>query len=284
MQLSIGVLISTLLILQMTIPQPFALLGDIIKPSVDDRLYRLITLSNGLDVLLISDPTTDKASAAIDVNVGHLCDPAEVPGLAHFCEHLLFMGTEKYPVENEYSVYLAEHGGSSNAFTGAENTNYYFDVASGDLHGALDRFAQFFIAPLFNQSGTDREMQAVDSEHKKNIENDYWRLYQLDKDLSDPSHPYIKFGTGDINTLKHAPLANGVDIRRVLLDFHQKYYSANIMKLVILGKEPLEQLTTWAVDLFSEIENKKTTIPSFAGHPITAAQCQVSIFSISLCV
>lgn len=215
-----GVLLSFILLgFQMPMPL-YKDHGEIVKPTVDDRLYRLITLPNGLDVLLISDPTTDKASAALDVNVGHLCDPETVPGLAHFCEHLLFMGTEKYPVENEYSVFLSEHGGSSNAFTGAENTNYYFDVASGDLYGALDRFAQFFIAPLFNASGTEREMNAVDSEHKKNIQVDTWRLYQLEKDLSNPAHPYIKFGTGDINTLKHAPEANGVDIRKVLLDFH----------------------------------------------------------------
>jgi len=98
----------------------FSIDDEIVKASVDDRLYRLITLPNKLDVLLISDPSTDKASAAIDVNVGHLSDPEDVPGLAHFCEHLLFMGTVKYPVENEYSTFLSEHSGSSNAFTGAE--------------------------------------------------------------------------------------------------------------------------------------------------------------------
>ena len=56
---------------------------------------RLILLPNGMEALLISDPTTDKASAALDVRVGHLSDPEDLPGLAHFCEHLLFMGTEK---------------------------------------------------------------------------------------------------------------------------------------------------------------------------------------------
>ncbi len=61
------------------------------RPELDDRLYSFLELENKLQVLLISDPTTDKASAALDVHVGHLCDPENVPGLAHFCEHLLFM-------------------------------------------------------------------------------------------------------------------------------------------------------------------------------------------------
>jgi insulysin len=60
---------------------------EIAKPLIDDRSYRLITLDNALDVLLVSDPETDKAAAAMDVHVGHLCDEG-VSGLAHFCEHL----------------------------------------------------------------------------------------------------------------------------------------------------------------------------------------------------
>jgi secreted Zn-dependent insulinase-like peptidase len=52
-------------------------------------------LENGLEALLIRDEKTDKASAALDVKVGHLADPEDLQGLAHFCEHLLFMGTDK---------------------------------------------------------------------------------------------------------------------------------------------------------------------------------------------
>lgn len=59
------------------------------------RAARLIMLENGLEALLIRDEKTDKASAALDVKVGHLADPEDLQGLAHFCEHLLFMGTEK---------------------------------------------------------------------------------------------------------------------------------------------------------------------------------------------
>jgi insulysin len=61
------------------------------KPFLDDRKYSVITLDNLLQVLLVSDPQSDKAAAALDVNVGHLNDPKDVNGLAHFCEHLLFM-------------------------------------------------------------------------------------------------------------------------------------------------------------------------------------------------
>jgi insulysin len=238
------------------------------KPDLDDRNYLVIKLTNDLQVLLVSDPTTDKAAAALDVNVGHLSDPPKIHGLAHFCEHLLFMGTEKYPSENEYSQFLTSHGGSSNAFTSEDHTNYFFDVQSTDLKPALDRFSQFFKKPLFPESCNDRELLAVDSEHKKNIQSDPWRFYQVIKDLCDPEHPFSGFGTGNLKTLKQVPEQLGLNIRDVLVDFHSKYYSSNVMKLVIVGKESLEVLQGYATEMFSGIPNKNIEAPRFGINPM----------------
>jgi len=84
------------------------------------------------------------------------------------------MGTKKFPSENEYQQYLSTNNGMSNAYTAMTSTNYYFDVAPNALEGALDRFSGFFIEPLFNEDCTEREIKAVDSEHKKNLQNDMW--------------------------------------------------------------------------------------------------------------
>lgn len=61
------------------------------------------------------------------------------------------------------------------------------------------RFAQFFLCPLFDESCKDREVNAVDSEHEKNLMNDAWRLFQLEKATGNPNHPFSKFGTGRKN-------------------------------------------------------------------------------------
>jgi insulysin len=74
------------------------------KPDVDNRAYKYLTLPNKLSVLLISDPDTDKASAALDVHVGHLLDPPEAAGLAHFCEHLLFMVVLKLAESSKHCI------------------------------------------------------------------------------------------------------------------------------------------------------------------------------------
>ena len=110
----------------------------------------------------------------MSVNVGSFEDPIKRQGLAHFCEHMLFMGTSKYPNEAEYNDYISKNSGQTNAFTDSLITCYMFDVANNAFEGALDRFSQFFISPLFDQSCTDREMKAVDSEYNLNIQQDVW--------------------------------------------------------------------------------------------------------------
>ncbi|KAI8912435.1 Metalloenzyme, LuxS/M16 peptidase-like protein [Gorgonomyces haynaldii] len=191
---------------------------------------------------------------------------------------MLFMGTQKYPIENDYGQFLSSHGGHSNAYTAGEHTNYYFDVDHSFLQEAMDRFAQFFISPLFLEDGTEREMNAVDSEHKKNLQSDPWRVHQLEKDLCDPKHPYSRFGTGSLETLRDIPQSQGLQVRKLLLDFHKRYYSANIMKCVVLGRDSLETLEQWATECFSRIENNNVPVPSFETHPLSQNQLQQEIW------
>jgi hypothetical protein len=71
-----------------------------------------------------------------------MADPDTLPGLAHFTEHMLFYASEKYPKEDEYSQWISDRGGHSNAWTSAENTNFQFSVSWDNLESTLDRFAQ----------------------------------------------------------------------------------------------------------------------------------------------
>ncbi|KAJ1936699.1 metalloprotease, partial [Linderina macrospora] len=240
-----------------------------LSPS-DPRKYRLIRLPNNLTAVCVHDADAKQAAASLSVNIGSLANPPELRGMAHFCEHLLFMGTEKYPKENAYAQYLAEHGGYSNAYTNLSNTCYYFDVAADALEGALDRFSQFFISPLFDPDSTDRELRAVDAEFKGYLQDDNWRVLQLKRSLSSPTHPYHMFDIGNMSTLKGDAERLGVDLRAELIKFHAKYYSSDIMKLVIVGSDSLDKLTDWTVEMFSPIASKGNTMPVFIGHPLSS--------------
>lgn len=73
-----------------------------------------------------------------------MSEPKDLPGLAHFCEHMLFLGTKKYPVENEFTQFLTQNGGSYNAYTANDHTNYYFSTKTESLQPALDRLRLIF--------------------------------------------------------------------------------------------------------------------------------------------
>ena len=177
---------------------------------------------------------------------------------------MLFLGNAKYPQEGELDAFLAQHGGSSNAFTAEEDTCYFFNVNQDSLEPALDRFSQFFVSPLFTAAATDRELSAIDAENSKNLQQDGWRLDQLLKQRANPQHPYAKFGTGNRATLQEGPKKVGLDIREELLQYHSKYYSANMMTLAVVSKQDLDTLERWATDMFSGVPNKDSPPPEQA--------------------
>ena len=150
----------------------------------------MVTLPNGLRVLLISNNETSTAGAAMDVHSGFYQDT--LPGIAHFCEHMLFLGTEKYPEEGSYSQFLISNGGIWNAFTRPEYTIYFFSVNSEKLMEAADIFAQFFIAPLFTESAVNREINAVNSEYELTKGIPDWYFISIMQAVADPGSEYSR--------------------------------------------------------------------------------------------
>ncbi|XP_030429677.1 nardilysin-like isoform X6 [Gopherus evgoodei] len=146
---------------------------------------------------------TDKLSAAaLCVAVGSFCDPEDLPGLAHFLEHMVFMGSLKYPDENGFDAFLKKHGGSVNASTDCERTVFQFDIQQKYFKEALDRWAQFFIHPLMIRDAIDREVEAVDSEYQLARPSDANRRELLLGSLARPGHPMKKFFWETLDTLE----------------------------------------------------------------------------------
>ncbi|KAF9344931.1 Insulinase (Peptidase M16), partial [Mortierella sp. AD094] len=164
------------------------------------------------------------------------------------------------------------------ASTGNNNTDYYFEVGHAYLEGTLDRSVQLFISPAFHETYLERELRAVDSEYKRHLKSDMWRLYQLEKSLSSRQNPYWRFLVGNIETLKEIPTQEGINIRDETIKFYRKYYCSNIMKLVILGRDSLDELVSLAIEKFSDVKNLDIPIPSFPNPPLTSKELQIMIY------
>lgn len=226
------------------------------KSPNDQRQYQAITLQNKLDVILVSDPTAEKSSAALSVDVGWLNDPKQQQGLAHFLEHMLFMGTERFPEPDGYLKFMEQHGGSTNAFTN-QLTNYMFEINNNKYEEALDRFADFFKAPLLLAEYVDKERNAVNSEWSLNNNKDGWAQQQLAAQLLG-AHPANQFWIGNLDTLSDKTDSK---LHEELVAFYQQYYSANRMKLVLISPQPLPQMQLLAQRYFAGIKNKNVESP-----------------------
>ncbi|KAG5497184.1 hypothetical protein GH5_01726 [Leishmania sp. Ghana 2012 LV757] len=214
----------------------------IITPAVIRAKYSGYVLRNGVKCVIVQDGNAKMPAAAMCIHAGQLNDPVELPGLAHFCEHMLFMGTEKFPKEDEFDSFVSKASGFTNAFTADRDTVYYFSVSDGSLEGALERFVEFFAAPSFSPGAVAREVNAVHSEDEKNHNNDYWRLEEVIRGFCNPKHPHSRYGNGNLTTLRDEPQRRGIDVRESLKAFHSRYYLANGATIVVVSSRPADEV------------------------------------------
>jgi len=227
-----------------------------ISPN-DQREYQLLTLENGLEVMLVSDPDVEKSAAALSVGVGLLFDPMDYQGMAHYLEHMLFLGTEKYPEPDEYMSFINENGGARNAYTWLDITNYQFEVKNSAYDGALDRFSQFFKGPLLDPEYIEKEKSAVNAEWSMRREMDFFGMFRLGRLLLG-DHPANRFLIGNLESL--ADKGEG-SLHAATVDFYQRYYSANLMKVAMVSNLSIAKMAELAKQHFADIPNKNVPDP-----------------------
>lgn len=232
---------------------------DIIKSPNDTRIYETFTLDNGMEVLLASDPGLTQVSASLTVGVGQYQDPVAQQGLAHYLEHMIFMGSEQYPEPNSLRSLVETNNGVLNAMTYAQKTSFYFRIASEQFATALSMLSNAIQAPLLSKTFAEKEIKAVDAEWKLLKQNNVFSISRANAMTASDKHPMRKMGIGNLTTLKNKKNSN---LHAELKQFHQKYYSANIMKLALVGNQDLSALKKLAVKYFSTMVNKKIVRPT----------------------
>jgi insulysin len=226
-----------------------------------DKLNKtVVRLNNQMNIFFIENPESSISSAHMCVGVGSADDPIGNPnagnpnvgnpnvgnpnvgnpsdsnqrqldGMAHYLEHMLFMGSDKYHGESYFQNMVIRNSGMSNAYTTDTSTQYFFNC-SGNFLELLDIFSRFFVKPLFDTKYVEKEVSAVDSEHNKNIGSDGWRIQHLSK-IFFPTHTNYRFTTGNRHTLLGSCGNDPSILRDELIRFYEKFYQPNRMVLVV---------------------------------------------------
>lgn len=222
---------------------------SVIKGAVDKNQYDHYVLKNAIPVLIVRNPLFKNSLCGLSVRTGFYDDPLEITGLAHFLEHMIFMGSKKYPSENEFRNFVNMHNGRCNAGTNSEHTTYLFEIDSAHFKKALDIFAYFFISPLFNRNSVNREINAVHSEYLNTMNAPVWREHAMLCELARPGEHMSRFGCGNDKTLKKDEVLEAVK------EFWNTKYSSDVMTLVVCGNASLEELKRM-LEVFEGIPNK----------------------------
>jgi len=239
------------------------------KSEKDPRQYKAIRLDNGMTVLLVSDDQATKSLAALALPVGSLENPADQPGLAHYLEHMVLMGSKRYPQPDNLAEFLKKHSGSHNASTASYRTAFYLEVENDALQPAADRLADAIAEPLLDPVNADRERHAVNAELTMARSRDGLRMAQVGAETLNPAHPGSRFSGGNLETLRDKP---GSKLHDALKAFYQRYYSANLMKAVIYSNKPLPEMEKIATETFGRVKNHQATVPEITVPVVTDKQ------------
>lgn len=165
---------------------------------------------------------------------------------------MIFMGSKKFPLENELDEFITKNGGNSNAWTENEYTAFYFEIVERSLVGAIDIFSQLFVSPLILKNSMQKEIEAVESEFQNTINNDGTRIYQLLASLAHESHPASTFSWGNLTSLQ-TDIDND-KLNDKLHEFRKLHYVAENICLCIESQLELDQLQEIVEKHFSEIK------------------------------
>ena len=235
-----------------TSPQASLLSDTLVVSPNDNREYKTLKLANEIEVILVSDPSAEKSAASLSVGVGLLHDPMSQQGMAHYLEHMLFLGTERYPDTKGYSDFMTKNGGAHNAYTWLEITNYMFKINNDAFDEGLDRFSDFFKAPKLYPEYTEKEKNAVNAEWSMRRELDFFGQFKLARKMMG-EHPANRFLIGNLETLGDK---EGSSLHQETVDFYNKYYSSNIMKVALISNLPIADMEQKAQKYFADIKNK----------------------------
>ncbi|SER83383.1 coenzyme PQQ biosynthesis probable peptidase PqqF [Pseudomonas sp. NFACC02] len=211
-------------------------------PAPDSSTHRSLTLSNGLRVSLCSAPRLKRCAAALRVAAGSHDVPEQWPGLAHFLEHLFFLGTERFAADENLMAYVQRHGGQLNASTRERTTDFFFELPAAVFAEGLERLCEMLAHPRLSMADQLREREVLHAEFIAWSRDAASRSQLKRLQPISPLHPLRWFHAGNRFSL---PVPRPA-FQQALQDFYRRFYQAGQMTLSLAGPQPLDALQALA--------------------------------------
>ncbi|MDH4652817.1 pyrroloquinoline quinone biosynthesis protein PqqF [Pseudomonas sp. BN606] len=196
-----------------------------------------VHLANGLQGRLVYRPGTAMCAVLVDIEGGSHDEPAEYPGLAHFLEHLVFLGSRDFAPEQSLIPFVQRLGGRVNASTQARQTRFFCEVPATHLDQALARLMDMLANPLLATEAVWRERDVLQAEYSARTQDRQTLCEAALAWALAPGHPLADF---------HAGHAASLDLQSpaflpTLRQFHREHYLPGHMRLTLVAPQSLEQ-------------------------------------------
>ncbi|KJZ37622.1 pyrroloquinoline quinone biosynthesis protein PqqF [Pseudomonas fluorescens] len=218
-------------------------------PALNHPRPHTETLANGLRVTLRHAPNLKRCAAALRVAAGSHDVPLAWPGLAHFLEHLLFLGTERFPAGQGLMAYVQRHGGQVNARTSERTTDFFFELPPQAFLGGLERLSDMLAHPRMNPEDQLREREVLQAEFVAWSQNAAAQRQLTLLDGLTSTHPLRGFHAGNRDSLP----VELPEFQQALKDFHQRFYQTGQLTLSLAGPQSLDELREIAQRFGAEI-------------------------------
>ncbi|WP_223413659.1 MULTISPECIES: pyrroloquinoline quinone biosynthesis protein PqqF [unclassified Pseudomonas] len=232
-------------------------------PALNPPRPHTETLANGLRVTLRHAPNLKRCAAALRVAAGSHDVPLAWPGLAHFLEHLLFLGTERFPAEQGLMAYVQGHGGQVNARTSERTTDFFFELPPQVFNEGLQRLSDMLAQPRMNLDDQLREREVLHAEFVAWSQDPTAQQQLALFDGLSPTHPLRGFHAGNRDSLP----VQQPGFQQALQDFHQRFYQTGQMTLSLAGPQSIEELKQMALK-FGAVISMGENLPQQAPVPL----------------
>ena len=211
-------------------------------PALNHPHTQRLTLENGLTLSVRHEPRLKRCAAVLRVAAGSHDVPGAWPGLAHFLEHLLFLGTERFPAADNLMVWVQRHGGLVNARTCERHTDFFFELPLSAVEGGLERLCDMLGHLRMNMDEQLREREVLHAEFiawaREPLAQREIKLFQP----LNPGHPLRAFHAGNRYSL---PVPR-TSFQQALKDFYQRFYQTGQMTLSLSGPQMVQELIALA--------------------------------------
>jgi zinc protease len=216
--------------------------------------YQMVTLPNGLRVILSQDHSTPIVHVSVWYHVGSKNERRGRTGFAHLFEHMMFKGSKNVEPESHTSI-IASVGGRSNAYTTEDETVFWQTVPAHYLPLVLWMEADRMATLRIDDAAFRREREVVKEERRMRIENQpYGRLSEIVFDSAFTAHPYKHPTIGSMADLESASVQ---DVR----DFHNTYYVPENATVTIVGDFDMDQAQQLVRQYFARVPKASRPVP-----------------------